>query len=339
MAPQYRDNPNLNVHQFEDPNDGGYDSYEESGGRRGNASFHNSSFNQSSSRIHPVLPVQPGANGTHDTNFDFDAFSSDAEKLSAILKCADTEQHKHALSVQYYSFRKYALLIPILVMSLLIAIGGFIAASDIMHDNMRVHDSTMQEFLTLLVATFGFMVLILTILGNGLDYNSKVRFHCAAAEDLNGLCDKVRLYRMERAMDERAKEEDEELKDLFEEDDGNDSTESDSSSDDDDVDDDVTPQAAAGTALIPHIGDALEVKRVKRQIKHNKKMQRRHERLTKTLVKQKVREARHEQELSKDVITFYGYHAELHQISHGCRAMYPLPFLSSSTSWKAGWSS
>jgi len=280
MAQQYRDDDG-----YDD-----YDDYEDSGGR-----LNKRGSTTTLSRVHPN---QPGGVNHNDPskNSDFDAFSSDAEKLSAILKCADTEQHKHNLSVQYFSFRKYLILIPILVMSLFISIGGFVAASDIMKDSMRVHDSTMQEFLTLLVATFGFVVLILTILGSGLDYNSKVRFHRAAAEDLTGLCDKVKLYRMERAMDERAKEEDEELKELFEDEDGNGtSTESDSSSSDHDSDD-MTP-LATGTALIPHSGNEMQVNRVKREMKNKKKMQKRHDKLTQTLVKQKVRQARHEQEI------------------------------------------
>eukprot|EP00581_Thalassiosira_minuscula_P012195 CAMPEP_0183715508 /NCGR_PEP_ID=MMETSP0737-20130205/9690_1 /TAXON_ID=385413 /ORGANISM="Thalassiosira miniscula, Strain CCMP1093" /LENGTH=690 /DNA_ID=CAMNT_0025944603 /DNA_START=238 /DNA_END=2306 /DNA_ORIENTATION=- len=269
----------------------------------------------SGGRVHPL---QNGASNPESSKVpvDFDSFSSDAEKLSAILKCADVEQHKHKLSATYFHFRRYAILIPILVMSLFIAVGGFVAASDIMKPTQRIHDSTMQEFLTILVATFGFMVLILTILGNGLNYHSRVAFHRAAASDLEGLCDKVRLYRMERAMDERAREENEELRELFPEDD--DSTESDSS----DSDSELTPRVNQHNgAIIPHAGNNALM--VKKQVKATKKVQKRRERLTKTLVKQKVHQAREEQELSKDVITFYGYHTELHQINVGCRSDVP----------------
>eukprot|EP00579_Thalassiosira_antarctica_P029239 CAMPEP_0202003614 /NCGR_PEP_ID=MMETSP0905-20130828/9151_1 /ASSEMBLY_ACC=CAM_ASM_000554 /TAXON_ID=420261 /ORGANISM="Thalassiosira antarctica, Strain CCMP982" /LENGTH=678 /DNA_ID=CAMNT_0048560783 /DNA_START=133 /DNA_END=2169 /DNA_ORIENTATION=- len=306
MTAQYRSNPNMNVHQFND--DDSYDSRYDRGGGGQNTTFHQSA----STRIHP-LPV---VGESHKKAVDFDSFSSDAEKLSAILKCADVEQYKHTLSVDYFRFRKYVVLVPIVIMCLSIAIGGFVAASDIMKDSMRVHDSTAQDFLTILVATFGFLVLLLTILGNGLDYTSKIAFHRAATEDLTGLCDKIRLYRMERAIDEHAKEEDEELKDLFQDEDDNSSTESDDSIDD--HMDDTTPRAEH--ALIPHTGNALMVKQ---QMRQNKKRQKHTERLTKTLVTQKVRQAREEQDLSKDVITFYGYHTELHQITVGCRSDVP----------------
>ncbi|KAL9186003.1 hypothetical protein ACHAXT_005241 [Thalassiosira profunda] len=308
MAPQqYHDNPNVHVHEFEDE-ESGYSYEEPLHDEPPRGSFRNSSggidHGVSLSRIHP-LPS--GAGDSHQAPLvDFDAFASDAEKLSAILKCADAEGHKHALAVDYYRFRRYLLLVPIVLMSLFVAIAGFIAASDVMSEAMQVGDSTMQEFLTILVATFGFLVLLLTLLLNGLDYNSAVRFHRAASEDLHGLCDKVRLYRMERAVDERAREEDE---DLFPDDDA---STSDESSDEEEVADE--------NAIIPHQGNALQVKR---QLKKTKKMHKRQEKLTKKLVKQKVRQAREEQELSKDVITFYGYHAQLHQITIGCRSDVP----------------
>ncbi|KAL7547621.1 hypothetical protein ACHAWF_010908 [Thalassiosira exigua] len=305
----------VNVHQFDDYSDDDYDP--ENPPPLNHASFNDSggTASRNGGRVHPLQNGGgPGGGGwptgeSQKLLADFDAFSSDAEKLSAILKCADVEGHKHTLSVDYYRFRKYLLFVPIVLMSLMVAILGFVAASDIMKDTMRVHDSTMQEFLTLLVATFGFLVLLLTLLGNGLDYNAKVRFHRAAAEDLQSLCDRVRLYRMERAMDERAREEDEEMKDLFRDEDATDSDESSSSDEDEPMRHDVN-------AIIPHQGNAQIVKR---QMKKSKKVQKRQEKLTRTLVKQKVRQAREEQELSKDVITFYGYHAELQQIASSCR--------------------
>ena len=147
------------------------------------------------------------SNNTKNKLVDFDSYSSDAEKLSAILKVADIEMHKHALTSEYYSLRKYSILVPIIVLSLFVAMAGFIATSDIMNDTQRVHDSTIQEFLTLLVASCGFIVLLLTLLGNQLDYNSKIKFHNGANDDLAALCEKMKMYRVERAMDERLVEE------------------------------------------------------------------------------------------------------------------------------------
>jgi hypothetical protein len=88
---------------------------------------------------------------------------------------------------------------------------GFVTASDVIDDRMMVGDVSMRQFLVMLVSCLGFLVLILTVLGNGLDYVTKLASHRAAAEDLTGLCGRVRLYRMERAMHERAKDEGEEL--------------------------------------------------------------------------------------------------------------------------------
>ncbi|KAL7537782.1 LOW QUALITY PROTEIN: hypothetical protein ACHAXR_008078 [Thalassiosira sp. AJA248-18] len=324
---QYRDNPNVNVHMYED------DSYGGGGGPPPQAQARNTT------RVHPLQSSSAHHSDSHHQKLTaaaggggIDEYSSDAEKLSAILKTADVEGHKHTLSVDYFRFRKYLLLIPILLMSLLIAICGFVAASDIMHDSMKVHDSTMQDFLTMLVSAFGFLVLLLTLLGNGLDYNSKLGFHRAASEDLAGLCDRVRLYRMERAMDERLQEENEELKELFPngQETGRMVILPPRKVADDDDDEDL-PHT---NAIIPHNGNTLQVKQQQQQqqvkqekkiMKQTKKIQKRNDTLTKTLVKQKVRQAREEQELSRDVITFYGYHSELHQITGGCRSDVPPP--------------
>ena len=279
-------------------------------------------------RGHPV-----SSNGTGKTNngrtktemVDFEDFSTDAEKLSAILKLGDVEMHKHMLSADYYRFRKYLLLAPTVISSLSIAMMGFVAASDVIEDRMRVGDASMRQFLVLLVSCLGFLVLILTVLGNGLDYVTKLASHRAAAEDLMGLCDRVRLYRMERAMDERARDEGEELGS------GAGGTETTDESDDDDDDDDEE-----GSVLIPmgedrimHYRGGGEVvavaarRQVRKKMRQTKRVHRRNARLTKNLVDDKVRRAREEQDLSKDAITFYGYHTELRQISRGCRSDVP----------------
>mmetsp|Transcript_9661 Transcript_9661/g.20559 ORF Transcript_9661/g.20559 Transcript_9661/m.20559 type:complete len:281 (+) Transcript_9661:145-987(+) len=74
-----------------------------------------------SRRLHQPLHVHGNGSGSGHTplgakppQHDFEAFSSDAEKLSAILKCADVERHKHHLSVSYHRFRKLLLLLPLL---------------------------------------------------------------------------------------------------------------------------------------------------------------------------------------------------------------------------------
>jgi len=316
---------------------------------------------------------------------DFDSYTSDAEKLSAILKVADVEMHKHALTSEYYTLRKYSILAPIIILSLFVAMAGFIAASDIVTttNTPRVHDSTMQEFLTLLVASCGFIVLLLTLLGNQLDYNSKIKFHNGAQHDLAALCEKMRMYRVERAMDERLVEEEmEEVRrremEMGELDAGDTESEESDGVDEDEEEDDMLlldveqggggvldnaawnnvvqmntgeypptlQQTGGGGAIIPHQGGsggggaaasalanitakkqaAMERKiarQTKKQLKLSKKLEKKNEYLTKELVNQKITQERQQQEMSKDIITFYGYHAELHQIISGCKSDVP----------------
>ena len=327
---QYRNNPNVRIHQMEDTHDGyedydyddGYDYEDPPHGRSGMSM---SRGGQSYSRVHPENGGPPpgmaqGLNAPEADKstplVDFDAFTSDAEKLSAILKCADVECHKHGLSADYYRFRKLALLAPVVFFSLFIAVAGFIAASRVVQGS-RVGDSTAAEFLTLLVSSMAFVVLILTLLGNNLDYNSRVRFHTAAAEDLARLCEKVRTYRMERAMDERAREEREELEEMEEE------SESSSSEEEEESEEEDLPDTQE---IVAHNGNQLARaarQEVREKIRATKASQKQNKKLTKTLVKQRVAQVREEQELSKDVITFYGYHTELHSIIAGCRDEVP----------------
>jgi len=86
-------------------------------------------------------------------------------------------------------------------------------------------------------------------------------------------------------------------------------------------------------ALIPHTGQALiQLKQQKKaaklqakQIAHNKqKIERHKSKLTTNLVKQKVRAARQQQDITKDTITFYGYHTELSSILSSCKNDVPV---------------
>jgi len=64
-------------------------------------------------------------------------------------------------------------------------------------------------------------------------------------------------------------------------------------------------------------------RQAKKQLKLSKKLEKKNEYLTKELVNQKITQERQQQEMSKDIITFYGYHAELHQIISGCKSDVP----------------
>ncbi len=280
-----------------------------------------------------------GNNGIHNGGIgagaglitDSDSFNSDADKLSAILKCSDIEMHKHLLAVDYFRHRKNRLLVPTIFFSLGIAVCGFVSSSDILSSSSgtkyMVRDTSLNDFLTLLASSLGFLVMLLVILSNGLNYSSQINFHMAAAEDLEQLSDKVRLYRMERSMDERAEDEIDELKELF----FDNQEEDDRTEDETDIDDydegdnhDLEMQLNKYRyegRIIPHSSGAAAM--VKAKVRASKKNQLRQARLTQTLVKQRIRQAREEQDLSRDAITFNGYHAELNQIARGCRSDVP----------------
>lgn len=282
-------------------------------------------------KVHPVAVTNNSNNNNSNTTSnnpnklsDFEDFASDAEKLSAILKLGDVELYKHMLTVDYYRFRKYMILIPTVLSGLAISILGFIAASDIIKPYMKVGDTEMREFLVLLVSCLGFLVLLLAVLGSGLDYSSKVGYHRSAAEDLAGLCEKVRLYRMESAMDERLNDEEEEMRGVLEENDGDDTEGTDES------DDDEAQLVPTTRELIRQPGgenggppNAATLRQVQRKLKQTKRIQKQNAKLTKDLVANNIRHAREEQDLTKDAIAFYGYHTELHQISRGCRSDVP----------------
>jgi hypothetical protein len=283
-------------------------------------------------KVHPVAVTNSNNNNininTSSNNpnklSDFEDFASDAEKLSAILKLGDVELYKHMLTVDYYRFRKYMILIPTVLSGLVISILGFISASDIIKPYMKVGDTEMREFLILLVSCLGFLVLLLAVLGSGLDYSSKVGYHRSAAEDLAGLCERVRLYRVERAMDERLNDEEEEMRGVLEEND-DDGTEGTDESDDEEAQ--LVPtsrelilQPGGGNGGPPN---AATLRQVQRKLKQTKRIQKQNAKLTKDLVANKIRHAREEQDLTKDAIAFYGYHTELHQISRGCRSDVP----------------
>ena len=71
-------NSNVNIHVYED-DDSYYDEEQQAAPPR----------KPTGGRIHPLQGNNPDSS---KIAVDFDAFSSDAEKLSAILKCADVEQ-------------------------------------------------------------------------------------------------------------------------------------------------------------------------------------------------------------------------------------------------------
>lgn len=269
--------------------------------RRMNGSGHNNMNNHASEPHNPKQLV------------DFDSYASDSEKLSAILKCSDVECHKHNLSIDYYLFRKYGLFLPTVFLTLFISMVGFVVQSDIIKDHMKVGDSTTREFLSYLIACLAFLVLVFTLLANSLDYNSKINFHKGAALDLETLCDRIRMYRVERTMDEAVAEEEEDIYKKYGDDESQATEMSENAS--------IPPTS---TSLVKVDGNGALAMPLKKQMAQQRKNEKKNDALTKTLVNQKISEMKHEQENFKNVIEFYGYHTALQQITIGCKDDVPI---------------
>jgi len=173
------------------------------------------------------------------------------------------------------------------------------------------------------VASLAFLSLILVLLANVLQYDSKIRMHFGAAADLEALSDRIKLYRVERAMDREAEEEDEErAAQVYRKD-----------------DDDETATVATAADVPPRLGDVVgadandpqlaDAIAMQKQIIHKSKQQQRkmdqtNRALTHTLVQQKVAQVKREKETMKTVVEFYGYAVALQQISMGCKSDVPI---------------
>ena len=277
--------------------------------------------------------VQNGPNGKGNNEFDH---LSESEKLSSILQRSDVERHKHNLSAEYYRFRKYALFVPTLLILLFITVAGFVVDTDVIMDHMKVGDSSTREFLVLLLASMGFLCLIFVLLQNALDYNSKINMHKGAAIDLESLSDKIKMYRVERTMDQEAMEEEEErLAEMYGEDDQTvvSDVESQSGMFPPKLSNALVPVSEGGELALAAAngGDvalanaiAMQKQIIQKSKLQQRKIDKKNEALTKTLVMQKVAEARRDRENIKNVVEFYGYSVALQQISVGCKSDVPI---------------
>ena len=102
--------------------------------------------------------------GTKDQQLDFEDFSTDTEKLSAILKRTEVSAQKHKLAYEYYRTRKFLLLLPCILGCALIGILGFVVTTDAIKRHMRVNNVQVEDILTLVVGCCGFMVGCLLLL-------------------------------------------------------------------------------------------------------------------------------------------------------------------------------
>jgi len=136
--------------------------------------------------------------GIQDRQLDFEDFSSDTEKLSAILKRCEVSSQKHKLCYEYYRARKFALLHPSVISCVAIGILGFIVTTDAIKRHMKWGEVQVEDILTLVVGFLGFFVGMTTLLMNQWDFGGREGMHLSAIVELENLGDRIRFWKMDR---------------------------------------------------------------------------------------------------------------------------------------------
>lgn len=136
--------------------------------------------------------------GLQDRQLDFEDFSSDTEKLSAILKRCEVSSQKHKLSYEYYRARKFALLHPSVVACCTIGVLGFVVTTDAIKRHMKVGNVQVEDILTLVVGFLGFFVGTNVLLMNQWDFGKREGMHLSALVELESLGDRIRFWKMDR---------------------------------------------------------------------------------------------------------------------------------------------
>ena len=130
---------------------------------------------------------------------DFEDFDTDTQKLSSLLKKCEISTQKHKLSNEYYRSRKFLLLIPAITCCVFIGILGFVLTTDAIKPHMNINSKIqISDLLTLLIGFAGFIVGLLLIIMNTVDYSGKELMHEVAIYELSSLADKVRGWKMDR---------------------------------------------------------------------------------------------------------------------------------------------
>ncbi|KAL7511867.1 hypothetical protein ACHAXN_008885 [Cyclotella atomus] len=137
--------------------------------------------------------------GIQDRQLDFEDFSTDTEKISAILKRIEVSSQKHKLTHEYYRARKFLLLSPAILCCCAIGILGFVVTTEAIKDHMHVGDVKVEDVLTILTGCLGFFVGVVLLLGNQWDFGARECMHWSAMIELDKLGDKVRFWKMDRA--------------------------------------------------------------------------------------------------------------------------------------------
>jgi hypothetical protein len=136
--------------------------------------------------------------GIKDNQLDFEDFSTDTEKLSAILKRTEISSQKHKLSYEYYRARKFVLLIPATLCCATIGILGFVATTDAIKRHMKINNVQVEDVLTLTIGSLGFVTGMILLLMNQWDFGSHESMHLGALMELENLADKIRFWRMDQ---------------------------------------------------------------------------------------------------------------------------------------------
>jgi len=145
--------------------------------------------------------------GIKDHQLDFEDFSTDTEKLSAILKRTEISSQKHKLSFEYYRARKSLLLLPAVIGCVSIGILGFVVTTDAIKRHMKVNNIYVEDLLTLVVGCLGCVVGMLILLMNQWDFGSRESMHLGAFMELEHLADRIRFWRMDQKVNTNADDE------------------------------------------------------------------------------------------------------------------------------------
>jgi hypothetical protein len=141
-----------------------------------------------------------------DRQLDFEDFSTDTEKVSAILKRTEISSQKHKLCYEYYRSRKFALLFPALLSCCAIGIIGFCLSTDeVIKDHMKVGGEggiPVEDVLTLVVGCLGIFVGMSLLLMNQWDYGGRESMHLCAYLQCDELGNKVRFWKMDRRVND-----------------------------------------------------------------------------------------------------------------------------------------
>ena len=134
-----------------------------------------------------------------DRQLDFEDFSSDTEKLSAILKRTEISSQKHKLCYEYYRARKLSILYPSKLACAFIGIVGFTVSTDAIKRHMKINNTIqVEDVLTIIVGFLGFIVGLNMLLMNQYEWGSRENFHLSAVIELDNLGDRVRYWKMDK---------------------------------------------------------------------------------------------------------------------------------------------